>query len=276
MGPPLGLIAGNGRLPFEVALAVREQGMEIATVAIEGNTDPAIAGVVSGPLVWLAAGELGRLIAFFLDSGVREVILAGGVTKPELLRDPAALKPDARAIALLAGLRERGDDAILRALAALLEGEGLRVVASTRHLGERLTPEGALTRGVPDAGLRADLELGLRVARALGTHDVGQSVVVKGGAVLAVEAVEGTDATIRRGAALGGAGAVVVKAAKPSQDLRFDVPAIGPATIEVARECELRAIGLEAGRTIVLERAQTRAAAESAGIAIFGLGEGRG
>ena len=271
MPAPLGVIAGNGQLPFEVLRAARDRGLEVAVAAIEANTDPAIESLASGPFTWVAAGELERLIAFLKSSGARQVVFAGGITKPELLRDPAALRPDARALGLLARLVDRGDDAILRAVAGELEAEGLEVVASTVHLGERLTAAGPLTACPVDPRMASDLELGLRVCRALGVHDVGQSVVVKEGTVLAVEAVEGTDAAIRRGAGIGGAGAVVVKAAKPGQDLRFDVPAIGPETIEVALEAELAAIGLEAGRTIVLEREQTLSAAERAGIAVVGL-----
>ena len=271
MPAPLGVIAGNGQLPFEVLRAARDRGLEVAVAAIEANTDPAIESLASGPFTWVAAGELERLIAFLKGSGARQVVFAGGITKPELLRDPAALRPDARALGLLARLVDRGDDAILRAVAGELEAEGLEVIASTVHLGERLTPAGPLTACPVDPRMSSDLELGLRVSRALGVHDVGQSVVVKEGTVLAVEAVEGTDAAIRRGAGIGGAGAVVVKASKPGQDLRFDVPAIGPETIEVALEAKLAAIGLEAGRTIVLEREQTLTAAERAGIAVVGL-----
>jgi hypothetical protein len=269
--PPLGLIAGNGRLPFEVALAARDRGVEAAIVAIEGNTDPAIEKLAPRALAWLAAGELERLIGFFRQAGVREVVLAGGVGKLAMLRDPAALRPDARALALLAGLRERGDDALLRAVAGELEAEGMRVVASTRWLRDRLTAPGALGSVPARPELRADLALGLRVARALGRQDVGQSVVVKAGAVLALEAAEGTDAALRRGASLGGPGAVAVKAAKPGQDLRFDVPAIGPRTLELAHEVGLAAIGLETRRTLVLERARTTALADEHGIALVGL-----
>ncbi len=268
---PLGLVAGNGRLPFEVALAARERGVDAAIVAIEGNTDPEIEKLAGRAFTWVAAGELERLIAFFHQAGAREIVLAGGVVKLAMLRDPAALRPDARALALLARLRERGDDALLRAVAAELESEGLRVVESTRWLGDRLTPPGTLGRVSVAPELRADLELGLRVAHALGAHDIGQSVVVKAGAVLAVEAVEGTDAALRRGAALGGPGAVAVKAAKPGQDLRFDVPAIGPRTLELARECGIAAIGLEVLRTLVLERERATALADEYGVALVGL-----
>lgn len=268
----LGLIAGSGPLPFEVAEAAGDLGLGVAIAAIERNTDPTIQSRARGPFAWFAAGELERLIAFFKDAGVDEVILAGAVAKRELLQDPAALRPDARAIALLSRLDVRGDDALLRAVAQELESEGLPVVPSTKHLEDRLVAEGVMTGDGPlTPAVEADLALGLGVARSLGVHDIGQGVVVSSGTVVAVEAVEGTDAMIRRGAELAGPGSVVVKVAKPRQDLRFDVPAIGRGTIEVAREGGVLAIGLEAGRTIVLERERALAEARRAGISVVGL-----
>jgi DUF1009 family protein len=269
----LGLIAGSGPLPFEVAQAARERGLSVAIVAIEDNTDPAIERYVDGEFAWLNAGQLGALIAFMKDAGAREVILAGAVSKAALLRDPSRLRPDARARKLLASLAARGDDAILRAVASELESEGLSVVESTRYLGERMVRAGVLCGGPLDDALRADLTLGMRVIESLGAHDVGQACLVRQGTVLAVEALEGTDRMVRRGAEFG-AGAVLVKAAKPDQDMRFDVPVIGPGTLEVARECGLRAIGLEAGRTLVLEQKRALALAEAAGIAVVGLERG--
>lgn len=268
----LGLIAGSGPLPFEVAEAAGDLGLGVAIAAIERNTDPTIQSRARGPFAWFAAGELERLIAFFKDAGVDEVILAGAVAKRELLQDPAALRPDARAIALLSRLDARGDDALLRAVAQEFESEGLPVVPSTKHLEDRLVAEGVMTGDGPLApAVEADLALGLGVARSLGVYDIGQGVVVSSGTVVAVEAVEGTDAMIRRGAELAGPGSVVVKVAKPRQDLRFDVPAIGRGTIEVAREGGVVAIGLEAGRTIVLERKRALAGARRAGISVVGL-----
>lgn len=267
----LGLIAGSGRLPFEVIEAAGDRGRKLAIVAIENNTDPAIETCEHVAFVWIAAGELERLIEFLKSSGARDVILAGAVAKREMFRDLASLRPDARALAVLSSLSDRGDDALLCAVARELEKEGLRIVESTAHLADRLTPEGTLTRSPLDPALERDLFLGARVAKTLGTHDVGQSVVVKQGIVLAVEAVEGTDAAILRGSELGGDGAVVVKVAKPHQDLRFDLPAIGPETISLAERCKISAIGLEAGRSIVLERERTLGAAIRAGIAVVGL-----
>lgn len=271
----LGLIAGSGPLPFEVAQAAREHGLRVAIAAIEDNTDPAIEREADGPFRWVNAGELGLLIAFLAGAGAREVILAGAVSKAAILREPGRLRPDARALALLSSLAAKGDDAILRAVAGELESEGLEVVESTRYLEKRMVREGPLCGGPPDEALRADLSLGMRVVRSLGVHDVGQACLVRQGTVLAVEALEGTDRMIRRGAEFG-AGAVLVKAAKPKQDMRFDVPVIGPGTVEIARECRLRAIGLEAGRTLVLEQTRTLAQAEAAAISVVGLDPGLG
>lgn len=271
MARRLGLIAGSGRLPFEVAEAAARAGSEVSIVAIEGNTEPAIERLATGSFAWVAAGELGKLIEFLRRARAEDLILAGAVAKREMLEDPAALRPDARALALLAKLQDRGDDALLSALAQELESEGFSVVASTHHLGDRLTQPGAFGTLAPTEALLADLELGLRVARSLGVHDVGQSVVVKEGSVLALEAAEGTDAVLRRAAQLGGAGAALVKAAKPGQDLRFDVPAIGPETVELAAELGIRGIGLEAGRTLVLERDRVRELALARGLPIVGL-----
>jgi DUF1009 family protein len=274
MAELLGLVAGSGRLPFEVADAARAHGVPIAIAAIEGNTDPDIAEIASEGLLWMAPAELGRLIEFLKKSGAREVILAGAVAKREMLRDLAKLRPDARALAVLGRLRERGDDALLRAVAAEIESEGMRVVDSTRYLQDRLTPEGVLCGEPPDPRLAADLALGLCVACALGALDIGQAAVVKGGAVLAVEALEGTDAMLRRGAELGGPGTILVKASKPGQDLRFDVPALGAATLALAAELGVAAIGLEAGRTLLLERPRALELARARGVRVVGLAAG--
>ena len=271
MGRTLGLIAGSGGLPFEVAAAAREVGVDVTVVAIEGHTDPGIEKLASRGTSWIRVGELGRLIQALRAQAVDEVILAGAVVKRDALRDPSQLGLDARALAVMARLKDRGDDALLRAVAGELESEGLAVVESTRYLQDRLTRVGRLAGPAPEAGVESDLALGLRVAKSLGAQDVGQSVAVKERTVLAVEAAEGTDAMMRRAAELGGAGVVVVKASKPGQDLRFDVPAIGLQTIELARRCEMSAIGLEAERTLVLDRGRTLAEAERCQLAVVGL-----
>jgi DUF1009 family protein len=268
----LGLIAGSGRLPFEVAEAARESGIDLAVLAIEDNTDPAIEEFATGGFTSIAVGELQRLIDFFKDAGSGEVILAGAVAKRDAIRDLASLRLDARALGLLARLEHRGDDALLRAIAGELEAEGIAVVESTRYL--EMTRDGVIAGPPIDDRTRGDLALALDVAKTLGRIDVGQSAAVAEGTVLAVEAIEGTDEMMRRAAALFGPGVSLVKAAKPGQDLRFDVPVIGRATIELAAELGVRAIGLESGVTLILERDFTCSAAERAGISIVGLTQG--
>jgi len=267
----LGLIAGSGRLPFEVAEAAKRHGTALSIVAIQDNTDPRIEAVPCDAFTWICAGELGRLLEFLKKSRATEVILAGAVAKQELFRDPARLKPDARAIALLTRLKDLGDDALLRAVAQEIESEGMTVVDSTRHLHDRLTPSGPLIDVSISESVQRDLALGMRVAKTLGIHDVGQTVIVKDATVLALEAIEGTNAAIERGAQLGGAGVSIVKAAKPQQDLRFDVPAIGTDTLALAERLGVAAIGLEVGRTILLERDLVLRRALAAHIAIVGL-----
>ncbi|MCE2390054.1 MAG: UDP-2,3-diacylglucosamine diphosphatase LpxI [Proteobacteria bacterium] len=269
----IGLIAGSGPLPLEVATAVRERGRGLSVAAIEDNADPSLEGVSGATVAWFNAGQLDALIGFLREAGAREVLLAGAVSKRRILRDPGALRPDARALALLARLssgRARGDDAILRALAGELEDEGMRVVESTAYLEDRMTPEGRIAGPEPSPEVLADARLGLRVIESLGALDVGQAALVHDGVVLAVEAVEGTDETIRRGSRYG-RGAVLVKAAKPGQDMRFDVPVIGPATLELAAECGLAAVALEASRTLILQRERSRAAAEREGVTLLGI-----
>jgi hypothetical protein len=267
------LIAGSGPLPFEVHDAARARGVEFAIAAIEDNTDPRAQSLAARAFRWFNAGQLGALIEFFKSAGASEVMLAGAVSKRRILREPGAFRPDARALALLARLGaagKLGDDALLRALAGELEAEGLRVVDSTLYIADRLTALGPIAGPAPLREIEADARLGMQVIAALGPHDVGQAVLVKDGTVLAVEAVEGTDAMLRRGAEFG-ARAVLVKAAKPGQDMRFDVPVIGPGTLELAGEYRLAAIALEAGRTLILERPRTLAAAERTGVTLFGV-----
>jgi hypothetical protein len=269
----LGLIAGSGPLPFEVFRAVRARGQELAIAAIEDNTDPRAEGLGASAFRWFNAGQLGALIGFLKAAGARQVMLAGAVSKRRILANPGALKPDARALALLGKLAtagKLGDDALLRALAAELEAEGLSVIDSTHFLSDRFTAKGPIAGPAPGAAVEADARLGMAVIAALGPHDVGQAVLVKDGTVLAIEAIEGTDAMLARGATFG-AKAVLVKAAKPGQDMRFDVPVIGPATLELGARHQLAAIALEAGRTLILEREATFAAAERLGIALFGV-----
>ena len=266
---PIGLIAGSGRFPLLFAQAAARAGRAVVAVAHADETDPALVDHVAR-LSWVKLGQLGHIAQALREAGCTEAVLCGGIRKPRLFD----VRPDWLALKVLARLRSFGDDAGLRAVAAALEEEGVRIVSPLPLAGELLAPRGPLgRRGFTDAQ-RADAAAGLAVARALGAADVGQTVVVKRGVVLAVEAVEGTDACVLRAGPLargGGHGPVVVKAAKPGQDERFDLPAVGPRTLEVLAQAGCSALAIEAGRTLVLDRAELSAAADRAGIAVEGI-----
>ncbi|MGH7787275.1 MAG: LpxI family protein, partial [Candidatus Binatia bacterium] len=223
----IGLIAGNGTFPLLFARTARAAGLQVIAVAHEGETVAGLAAAVDH-LTWIKVGQLDTIVRTFQAHGVRRAVMAGGIHKAALLEHFA---PDERGMRFLQTLTQWSDDALLRGVAAELEGEGIAVVESTLFLGSLLTPEGALTARQPDEAQWQDVRYGLAVAKGIGAFDIGQTVVVKSRMVLAVEAVEGTDAALRRGGALARGGAVVVKVSKPGQDLRFDVPAVGPATV---------------------------------------------
>jgi hypothetical protein len=266
----VGLIAGNGRFPLVFARGARAAGVDVVAVAHQGETEPEIEALVES-VTWIKVGELGRMIDAFRRGGVRRAVMAGGIRKATLFENFA---PDERAIAFLSRLPHLGDDTVLRGIAGELESEGIAIVESTVFVPSLLTPEGVLGRNQPNERQWADIRHGAEVARAVGRWDVGQSVVIKGGIVLAVEAIEGTDAAIRRGGALGKGDAVVVKASKPGQDLRFDVPAVGRDTVDVCAEAGVAVLALEAGRTLMLDREELLAGADAAGLAVVGVAIG--
>lgn len=265
--PALGLVAGQGALPLCVARAARRAGRRVAAIAFHGRTDPALEA--GAEVTWLHVGELGRALDALRQADVREAVLAGKLPRAELFA-AEGLRPDALARRLLAGLGQRRDRALLGAVAGLLAERGIRLLPQAVLLPELLGPEGVLGARAPNAAQRADLALAFRVARALADLDVGQTAVVKDGAVLAVEAVEGTDAALRRGGALV-AGACAVKVAATRQDPRFDVPVLGPDSLRAARDARLAALAYQAGATLLLEREKLVAAADAAGLALLGL-----
>jgi UDP-2,3-diacylglucosamine hydrolase len=266
--PLIGLIAGNGSLPRLFARAARAKGFSVVAAAHRGETDPALAGEVDA-LTWVRVGQVARIQRVLHTAGVREAVLAGGFRR---MRAVAELRPDRGLFRVVARLRSVRDDALLRAVAEEFAAAGIQIVSAVPYLQEVLAPPGRLAGPPLDERTRRDVSLGSEVAAALGRADVGQTVVVKDGHVLALEAVEGTDACIRRGASLGGRGVVVVKRLKPGQDERFDLPAVGPATLEVMAEVGARALAVEAGKTLLLDGKQLLAAADRAGITLVGLG----
>jgi len=263
----IGLIAGRGRFPVPFAATAGRRGVEVVAVAHRGETAPELVHHVHA-ITWVQPGQLQAIIDALKAQGVTRTVMVGGIAKPRLFRE---IMPDARALAAIARVGKLRDDLILRTLAEELEQEGIRVVPSTTFLDEIVPAAGVLGTREPTAEDWADIRFGFQVVKAIGRFDIGQSVVVRGGTVMAVEGIEGTDATIRRAGQLVNGDIVVVKATKPSQDLRFDLPAIGPDTVRTIAEVRGRALAVEAGHTIVLDRAEMIALANEAGIAVVAV-----
>lgn len=262
------VIAGSGRFPFHVADEAKRQGVEIVAVGLRGWVDPALAHHVQD-YVELGVGELRRLIEWLKAQRVTQAIMAGKVTKDVLL-DPRALF-DAEVRAILTQARDCSVPALLGAVGDRLAQHGITLLDSSTFLQSCLCPLGVLTDRRPSAEESADIEVGMRVARALTALDVGQTVVVKCRVVVALEALEGTDAAIRRAHDLAGDGFVVVKLAGPAQDRRFDLPIVGPETIQTLRDHGVTCLAVEAGSTLLLERDAVLAQANAARVALVGI-----
>ena len=266
-GERIGLIAGNGRFPIIFADNAKRLGYHVSAVAHEGETEPELAGHVDR-IHWIKIGQLSKLIKAFKEDKVRQAVMLGGIKKTHMF---TTLRPDLRTLAMATRLALRKDDDILRELAKELEGEGIAICESTFGLEGILAEEGTLTTRAPSEKEWDDIRYGWDVAHDIGRLDIGQCVVIKDCVVVAVEAVEGTDGAIKRGGDLAKDGAVVVKRSKPQQDLRFDLPAVGPRTIEVMASVKASVLAIEAGRTVLLDREIVLAKARAARIAIVGI-----
>ena len=241
--------------------------MRVSAVAHHGETSPELEQVADR-MHWVRVGQFGKVIQALKGDGVRQAVLLGGVKKTSLF---SGVRLDFRAIAFFAKLKSWKDDHILRALADGLEEEGITILESTFGLSNILVPEGVLTRRHPSSKERQDVSCGWNVAKEIGRMDIGQCVVVKDRVIVAIEAVEGTDDTIRRGGQLARRGAVVVKCCKPQQDLRFDLPAVGPQTIAAMKEVGASVLAVEAGKTVILDREEVLEQAHQAGIVLLGV-----
>ena len=275
----LGLIAGNGRFPFLLLDAARAEGLAVVVAAIREETDAEIdrrAAEDSGITVhWLSLGELSRLIETFHKEGVTKAVMAGQVKHKQIF---SSIRPDWRLAKLLLSLPIRSTDRLIGAVAKVLADEGIELMSSTKFLEPLLAEEGVLTERAPDEEERKNIEYGLSVARAVAGFDIGQTVVVAAQACVAVEAMEGTDAAMERAGVLmrtleEGASTLerrltVVKVAKPNQDMRFDVPVIGMATVEAMKRAGASCLSVEAGRTLLFDREALLKRADAAGIAI--------
>jgi DUF1009 family protein len=262
------IIAGNGSFPFLVLKAARDQGIEPLVVAIKEETSPEISQKTSR-VHWLSLGEVSKLLDLLSAEGVEKVVLAGQVKHAQIF---SSIKPDGLVSRALAGLHRKNTDALIGAFVRMLEGRGIHVVDSTLFLKPLLAEAGAMTRRAPDESELKDIAFGREMAKKIAGLDIGQTVVVADHAVVAVEAMEGTDRAIERAATLSnGKRLVVVKVSKPKQDMRFDVPVIGPATIEVMQRANASVLAVDAAKTLLFERSRLLDAANQAGIAVFGM-----
>jgi UDP-2,3-diacylglucosamine hydrolase len=260
-----GLIAGNGRFPFLVLEAARSQGIDMAVLALREEASPDLERMASR-LHWVSLGELSRALELLHQEGVKRAVMAGQVKHKQIF---GSIRPDWRLAKLLFSLPFKNTDSLIGAVAGVLKDEGIELVDSTAFLKPLVPDAGVLTRRAPDARETADMAYGRTIARAIAALDLGQTVVVRDGACVAIEAMEGTDETIERAARIAaGSPLVVAKVSKPRQDMRFDVPVIGLATVEVMRTCGVTALAIDAGRTLLFDRPRLIEAADAAGLAI--------
>jgi DUF1009 family protein len=265
-GKRIGLIAGDGRFPIIFAENVRRLGFSVSAIALLGSTLPELESHVER-IHWLKVGQFSKALAALKEDGVGQAVMLGGIKKTNVF---TTLRPDLRALAIFSRLKHWKDDAILRAVAEELEGEGIEILDSTFGLQDILAEEGYLTSKKPSKNDEGNIQFGWETLETLGALDIGQCVVVKNRVIVAVEAVEGTDEAIIRGGKLGGKGGVVVKRTKPQQDLRFDLPAIGPQTIQAMISVQATVLAIEAGRTVMIDRKEVFSRANEAGISIVG------
>jgi UDP-2,3-diacylglucosamine hydrolase len=268
---PLGLIAGNGRFPCLVLEAAHAQGRPVTVVAIKDEAEPALVAAAEArgaTLHWVSLGQLGKVIAVLKAASITEAVMAGQVKHVKIFSD---FMPDLTLLSVIRKLTSKSTDSLISAVADVMQEKGIGLLDSTAFLSPLLAAAGLLTRRGPDAREEADLAFGYAQADAVAGLDIGQTIVVKDRAVVAVEAMEGTDATIARAGQLAGSGAVVVKVAKPKQDMRFDVPVVGVPTIAAMRAAGATVLSVDAGKTLLIDGpAALVAAADEAGIAVVG------
>jgi DUF1009 family protein len=267
----LGLIAGNGRFPFLVLDAARHAGHDVTVVALKEETFPELVDVAARPpaaaVHWISLGQLGKCISVLKDAGVTQAVMAGQVKHTKLFAD---IVPDMALLGVLMRLKAKNTDALISGVADALRSQGIELLDSTAFLGPLMAREGVLTKRAPTDAERADLQFGYRIADMIAGLDIGQMIVVKSAAVVAVEAMEGTDEVIARAGLLAGPGTCVVKVAKPNQDMRFDVPVVGVSTIRAMKAAGATALSVDAGKTLMIDGEAIVRTADDAGIAIVG------
>lgn len=263
----LGLIYGMGELPRAVALFAKTNGYRVIAIALKPIGDTSLKPYVD-ELKEVHVGRLGTVIRLLKRYGVKEAIIAGKIPKTLLYKGDVL--PDLRAAKLLLTLKDRGDDSIINAVAKEFEKDDIKLLSIMDFCADLITEEGLLTKTPPNEKEWKDIRFGFAIAKEIGRLDIGQTVIVKDRAVMAVEAIEGTDATITRGGVLAGKDAIAIKVIRPAQDIRFDIPAVGLKTLEAMKEVKIRVIALEAGKSIILERDKFIKEAEKAGITVVG------
>jgi UDP-2,3-diacylglucosamine hydrolase len=273
----LGLIAGNGRFPFLVLDAARGAGHDVTVVALKDETFPELADLAARPPAaafhWISLGQLGTLITLFTDAGVTQAVMAGQVKHAKLFAIMASA--DATLLGVLMRLKTKNTDGLIGGIADAMRDKGIELLNSTAFLAPLLAGEGVLTARGPDEGERTDLAFGYHIADIIAGLDVGQTIAVKSAAVVAIEAMEGTDAIIARAGQLAGPGVRIVKVAKPNQDMRFDVPVVGVSTIESMKAVGASTLSVDAGKTLMIDGEAIIRAADEAGICIVGRSERR-
>ncbi|MBX9742253.1 MAG: UDP-2,3-diacylglucosamine diphosphatase LpxI [Chthoniobacterales bacterium] len=263
------LIAGNGTYPFLIAKEARAAGVKkISIAAFEGETNPELANHVD-EIVWMRVGQIGRLLQAARKSGAAHGIMAGQIAPKNLFN----LRPDLKALFLLATLKERNAETLFSTIAAELSKNGVTLLPATTFLEKNLASPGLIAGPKPSSRALEEIAFGWRIAKEVSRLDIGQTVIVKRGTVLAVEGFEGTDETIKRGGALGQGKSCMVKVSKPHHDMRFDVPVIGKKTLEVASQAGIRLIAMEAGRTLLLEKEALKSLAAEHSMTLWGIDE---
>jgi UDP-2,3-diacylglucosamine hydrolase len=266
----IGLIAGNGRFPFLALQGARGLGHDVTVVAVKEEAFPELEGAArdaGADLHWVSLGHLGKCIKVLKEAGIRQALMAGQVKHAKIF---SGIIPDLTLLSVLTKLKARNTDALISAVAEVLRDQGIELLDSTAFLEPLLAKSGTLTRRAPSPEELADFAFGYRIADAVAALDIGQTIVVKDKAVVAVEAMEGTDVVIRRAGEIAGAGTRIVKVAKPNQDMRFDVPVVGVATIDIMRAAGAVALSIDAGKTLVIDGDRFFGAADAAGIAVVG------
>ena len=266
-GEPLGLIAGNGRFPFLAAAGAHRAGRKVVALALREEASPELEREVD-EWHWISLGQLGRGIELLKSAGAHEAVMAGQVQHRQLFSD---IVPDLKLLGVLARLALRNTDSLIGGVVDALAREGITLLPSVAFLEDQLATAGPMSRRRPDAEEQKDVAYGETVARALAGLDLGQTAVVKGRAAVALEAMEGTDETIRRAGRIAGPGCCVVKVSKPKQDMRFDVPVVGGGTLDAMRDAGARVLAIDAARTLLLDRAAFLERADRDGLAIVGL-----